>query len=1438
MAGRRTALLVATDGYVDPGLNQLRSPVRGAGELEGLLKDESVGRFDSVRTLTNRPKEEVEQRIESLLSNRAPDDLVLLYLSCHGIRNDTGRLFFATVGTDLSRPHTTAVRADLIHQLLDECEARAKIVLLDCCYSGLFHRGSPMSPAPIDVKAALAGRGTFVITASTSLEYAYEGDQLTLDNSFPSARFTAAVNEGLRTGQADLDHDGVITPDELYTYVHAAVVNQGGPEQTPTKSGQCEGHVPLAYAAQIDRSTGLPARGGRPAELLLGTLLPPPVDTADRGFICDSWEGASRLLVPIGRAATGSGGELMCLDLAGRNGNAAVVGRLGSGKTTLLRVLTMSLALTHTPHEAEFYLLEGAVNRLGVLRSMPHVKKVAAAHEHESVAEVLTALDDVIATRRVLFRDLDIDSVEEFRRLRATGKVPSDRGSDVFLVIDGWVDFSWEMPDFAMKVHRLANTGLNYGVHLLVSARQWSDFDTNFLGLLGSRVELALDDPEDSRVDASLSAGLSTGWALSHRRRFRVALPHMEEAAGSAEARQSLSETTRRMRELWLGVLPDAAAPSRADVQFAGLFGITDAEQFDAARAWRSRQPEEMLRVPIGMADKGQPLVLDLREASQGGMGPHGLCIGTAGSGRSELLRTLILGLAVTHSPDELNFLLVDYKGTTAFDGLGNLPHTSGLITDLSRDPTLVDRMRDAITGELTRRQELLRSSGGHLTLRAYEKARATGTTLEPLPSLLIVVDEFAELLGAQPDLMDTFVMLGRIGRSLGVHLLLSSQRLEEGKLRGLDTYFSYRIALRTFSAAESRTAIGVPDAYHLPAIPGSAYLTYGSEGLTRFRAAYASAPRPPGDGQSSGDDALLTDSLLDVLVRRVEGQGRLAHPIWLPPLDNAPTVDALLPKLTVTPERGLHAPADTEPGGLWAPVGLVDQPHQQRRATMWLDFSGAGGHRLVVGAPQSGKSTLLRTVICALALTHTPSEVQFYCLDFNAGALQQLKDLPHVGGVTTRLDPERVQRTVAEVVAAHSARQEFFRTHGITSMSSYRKDRAAGKWPDQQWGDVFLVIDDWSIFKQEYEELEGAVLDLASQGLAHGIHLLIATPRYADIRVALRDHLVGPVELRLADPMDSQIAREAAATVPVGAPGRGLTSDKYHFLAALPRFAESLGHTPAEATADLVDAVRSRWNGPTAPPVRTLPALLPAYMLPTELDRSGSEIPLGIEETTLNPFGIDFEQDPYLVVIGESGSGKTSLLRLLARRISRRYTPVEARLIIVDYRRTLLGNVEADHLAEYVPSGAKLSDQMKALAEGLARRLPGSDVTPEQLRSRSWYSGPDVFLLVDDYDLVSTSLGNPLIPILEYLPMGRDLGLRLVLCRSSAGAARAMYEPVMQRLRDLGASALTLSCDRGEGPLFGSVTPVGQPPGRASLTTRRRPERRVQLAYLPPRTD
>ena len=193
-------------------------------------------------------------------------------------------------------------------------------------------------------------------------------------------------------------------------------------------------------------------------------------------------------------------------------------------------------------------------------------------------------------------------------------------------------------------------------------------------------------------------------------------------------------------------------------------------------------------------------------------MGPHGLLVGATGSGKSELLRTLVIGLAVTHSSERLNFVLVDFKGGATFLGLDRLPHTSAVITNLAEELPLVDRMYDALHGELVRRQELLRAAGNYRAHSGTTSGPANaGRPLRPLPSLFVIVDEFSELLSTKPEFIELFVMIGRLGRSLGVHLLLASQRLEEGRLRGLETHLSYRIGLRMFSGMESRAVLGVP---------------------------------------------------------------------------------------------------------------------------------------------------------------------------------------------------------------------------------------------------------------------------------------------------------------------------------------------------------------------------------------------------------------------------------------------------------------------------------------------------------------------------------------------------------------------------------------------------------------------------------------------------
>lgn len=869
---------------------------------------------------------------------------------------------------------------------------------------------------------------------------------------------------------------------------------------------------------------------------------------------------------------------------------------------------------------------------------------------------------------------------------------------------------------------------------------------------------------------------------------------------------------------------------SGSSIRWADLAGIDDVTRFDPAGRWRQLRPADRLRVPIGVAASGAAVHLDIKEAAENGMGPHGLCIGATGSGKSELLRTIVLGMMARHSPEELNLVLVDFKGGATFLGMSRARHVAAVITNLADEAPLVARMRDALAGELNRRQELLRAAGDFTHAGAYRAARSAGAPLEPLPTLFVVVDEFSELLSQHPDFVDMFVAIGRLGRSLSVHLLLASQRLEEGRLRGLESHLSYRICLKTLSASESRLVLGAPDAHQLPNTPGAAYLRDCSGELVRFQAAFVSGPVPEapssaelpaavrpftalpsggvGTGKRDPAGGAVERTVLHTVLDRLAGHGPPARQVWLAPLEESPTLDGLL--------------AEFPPAELVVPIGLVDRPFEQRRTALLVDLRGAAGNVAVVGGPQSGKSTTLATLVSALTASCDAVRVQLYCLDFGGGALAALQWLPQVGSVSGRGEPDLVRRTVGQIESILASREQRFRDHGISSMHQYRllRTEQGGACDGDRFGDVFLVIDGWAGLCREFDALESSIVALAVRGLSFGVHVVLSASRWAEIRPALRDQIGSRIELRLGDPADSELDRGQAQLVPRDKPGRGLTDGGLHALIALPRLTA-------------VGPLRS--GAAVAPPVPLLPARVHRRDV-VDLAGDGAGKPLlGLDERDLRPVAVPFSRQPHLLILGDTECGKTAALRTLCAELMRTATPAQAQLVVVDYRRSLLGVVEAEYLGGYAISAAAVSAVLPALLDRLAQRMPGPQITAQQLRDASWWSGPQLYLLVDDYDLVATAAGNPLVPLLEYLPHAVDIGLHLVIARRSGGAARAMYEPLLAALRDLGCMALVMSGNADEGPLLGSARPVPLPPGRGTLITRSGGEQLVQVAWSPP---
>ncbi|WP_432535847.1 FtsK/SpoIIIE domain-containing protein [Kineococcus arenarius] len=548
--------------------------------------------------------------------------------------------------------------------------------------------------------------------------------------------------------------------------------------------------------------------------------------------------------------------------------------------------------------------------------------------------------------------------------------------------------------------------------------------------------------------------------------------------------------------------------------------------------------------------------------------GPHGLVAGTTGSGKSELLQTIVASLAVANRPDAMTFVLVDYKGGAAFKDCVDLPHTVGMVTDL--DTHLVGRALTSLGAELHRREHLLAAAGAkdledYDDLREQAAANPAAGVAPALPRLLIVIDEFASLARELPDFVTGLVDIAQRGRSLGIHLLLATQRPTGVVSAEIRANTNLRIALRVTDAGESSDVLGAPDAARIPgSAPGRAYAKLGHGSLVPFqagrvggrrRAAAAAgqqvpapwsaplrgedlglpAPRRP-RARAAEEDAAATDlrALVDAVRAASEELGlpRPASP-WLPALGD------LLDLADVAGTTG-------EPAGrLAAAFGVQDLPAQQRRAPLELDLE-RDGHLYVVGAPRSGRSQVLRTLAASLAARVPVADLHLHGLDCGGGALLALNALPHTGAVVQRSEPERAVRLLGRLREEVLRRQAELGAIGVADITEQRA--AAGPAGADPWPHVVLLLDRWEGFLGGIAELDGqAPLEivhlLLREGAGVGVHLVVAGDRQlltGRTGTLVEDKLL----LHLTDRADAAMAGLSARQVPEEVPaGRVLRS-------------------------------------------------------------------------------------------------------------------------------------------------------------------------------------------------------------------------------------------------------------------------------------------------------
>ncbi|HEX7132571.1 MAG TPA: FtsK/SpoIIIE domain-containing protein [Iamia sp.] len=745
----------------------------------------------------------------------------------------------------------------------------------------------------------------------------------------------------------------------------------------------------------------------------------------------------------------------------------------------------------------------------------------------------------------------------------------------------------------------------------------------------------------------------------------------------------------------------------------------------DIAKRWTAGGRDPDLVGPIGVSEDGV-LSLDLVRD-----GPHGLVAGTTGAGKSELLRSLVAGLAAGSSPDHCTFVLVDFKGGSAFDRCARLPHTVGLVTDL--DAHLAERALRCLEAELRYRERVLRDHAAP-DLPAYRRLPGRDDDRPTLPRLVVVIDEFATLKAELPDFVDSLVGVAQRGRSLGVHMVLATQRPSGAVSDNIKANTNLRIALRVQDAGDSKDVIDVADAARIGrSQPGRALARFGpgevipvqtalSTGVSRgshgaveirpFRATGGGAGGPAGGGpgvertEGPTDLALLVDACIAAHDR--SGRPAPRRP-WPDPLPDDLDVAAL----------GASSSSMATPGAE-VTIALADTPDDQTQVP--VGWTPDDGNLLLVGLPGSGTTTTLLTVALTAAAATGPDDLHVYALDYGTGELEVLAGLPHTGAVVPANDRERQARLVSWL------RAEAERRRGLRS-------------PRTTEPRILVLLDGVAPFRAEWDEAISPVLEgfsrVFGEGPELGIHMAVTADRGAALPGPLRSLVRQQLLFKLGDDLDYSQGGFRAAELPAFVPGRAVDVER-HLEVQVAR--------PAAGIEASVAALAARTAAPTRVPtaIGSLPREVAVDSLGDHVDLDGSprRLPIGVSERTLSAAGLVLYEGEHGLVAGPARSGRTTTLAVAgvgARRAG-------WRTVVVAGRRSPLGRDGS--LGPVVGPDA--------LADDLAPALDGPG------------DGSPVLLLVDDVEAVD--------PDGKVMPevLGRpDV---VVLCAGRADTLRGLY--------------------------------------------------------------
>ncbi|WP_134772090.1 FtsK/SpoIIIE domain-containing protein [Ornithinimicrobium flavum] len=926
-----------------------------------------------------------------------------------------------------------------------------------------------------------------------------------------------------------------------------------------------------------------------------------------------------------------------------------------------------------------------------------------------------------------------------------------------------------------------------------------------------------------------------------------------EECRAVVQASEPLMTVRQTQQSVIEGVRPDLVGPAWAERVARAVAPVRDVSAPDAqASVPGSSRLLDVLRLdpptPAAVQQRweqvGRTTQAVIGEGADGPFavdlvrdGPHGLVAGTTGSGKSELLQTIIASLAVHNRPDEMTFVLVDYKGGAAFKDCNRLPHTVGMVTDL--DGHLTGRALESLGAELRRREHQLAAADAK-DIEDYLAARSPDD--EPMPRLLIVIDEFAALVAELPDFVTGLVDIARRGRSLGVHLILATQRPAGVVSAEIKSNTNLRIALRVTDGNDSQDVIESQEAARIAkSAPGRAYARLGHSSLALFQSSRVGG-RPRGEGRTAQvglrgmpfaelgvappraeageeDATVPTDLASLVLACRgaSEATGVVAPPSpWLPPLPEVLTLDQLL-------EQFPDARPDAE--SLRLPLGLVDVPAQQRRDVASFDLA-TGSHLAVIGGARSGRSTVLRELAGAVARDVSPADVHVYGIDCGNNALLPLVALPHVGAVVSRDQTDRMDRLLSRLRSLVSARQAALAEAGFADVTEQR----AAVPPEDRLPYVLVLLDRWEGFFQVYDALDGGRLvqafhQLLQEGGAVGVRVVATGDRTLTVG-RLGTLLDDKLMLRMTDPDDFTIIGMHRKKVPESmVEGRGFRADGLRETQVALLAEDPAGTAQVRALQELARAAQERHADlpRTQRPfhVDVLPVRVDAATAAAMAERERAEgvlvpetsLPVAVGGDTLGVRHLDaLQHGPGLLITGGRRTGRSTVLRQLAVEALARGWQVGVVTPRTSPLRDLAGTAG-------VHGPWDLASDQAATTAALAELVSGED---------------PLLVVVDDLELVGADgwLADALVKALDGM---RDRP-KMLVGAGTPGDLQSHYRGPASVLKKSGSGVLLSPQSSQESDLFGTRLPrsvFGQslPPGAGYLVSGGQPER-VQVIW------